>query len=301
MRFRTRPAFAGVLLASLTLLAACGDDDNGPTRDDTELTQAEANAFADELREEIAGLSATTTLGNIFNPEGLPTVTGQPGIRAGCPEFSEEAPFTDADEDGIPDDLTATFKPTDCILTSWGGQATLTLDGVIRVRDLSDVEPAVRFSFDDFTSLFTYNNRALKREADGSVQLAIHPDGFSGYDSTTVEQEQTGRPDASLRKRWAISFEADNAEDFAVNLPLPLGYFTLDGDVRRTWGDKVRTFAVTTVESLEYDPSCNADDRIIAGEIDAEFQSEEHQATINVVWNGCGVAPTVTIVSGPVT
>jgi hypothetical protein len=301
MLFRTRPALAGVLLTSLTLLAACGDDDNGPTNDDTELTQAEANAFADELREEIAGLSTTTSLGTILNPEGLPTSPGFEGpnaLRAGCPEFSED-PITDADEDGIPDDVTASFNPTDCILTSWGGQAVWTLDGDIRVRDVSEVDPAIRLTFDEFTSLFTYNNRALRREVNGSLQLAVSEGGFSGYDSTTVEQEKTGHPDASLRKRWALSFEADDPEEFAVSLPLPLGYFELNGDVRRTWGDKVRTFEVTTVEPLEYDPGCSADDRIIAGEIDAAFQSEEHAATVNVVWNGCGVAPTVTIVSGP--
>jgi hypothetical protein len=39
----------------------------------------------------------------------------------------------------------------------------------------------------------------------------------------------------------------------------------------------------------------------VAGDLNAFFESDENAATVNVVWNGCGVAPTVTIVSGPAT
>ena len=306
MQLRFRPALAGAAFASLTLLlAACSGDDNGPTNDDTELSQAEATAIGDELRQEIASLASTTNLGTILDPGGdIPVSAGFKGprsaLRAPCPAWSEDVP-TDADEDGIPDDLTATFNPTDCIFTSWGGQATLTLDGAIRVRDISETDPALRITFEDFEGLFTYNNKALHRTANGSVQLAVLGDGFAGYDSTSVEQELTDHPDASLRKGWSISFEAESAEDFSIGQPLPDGVFNLNGSLRRTWGDKVRRFEVTTVAGLEYDASCLADDRIVAGELNAEFQSTEHQATVNVVWNGCGVAPTVTIVSGPVT
>jgi hypothetical protein len=298
MLFRTRPALAGIFLASLTLLAACGDDDNGPNNDDSELTQAEADAISEELREEIAGLSATTSLSTLFNPGNAPTVAG--AVRAPCPSLSEE-PVTDTDEDGIPDDLTATFNPADCIFTSWGGQAVLTLDGEVRVEDLSESDPALRISFDEFEGLFTYNNRAFRREANGKVQLETSATGFAGYDSTSVEQEATGRADATLRKGWSISFTSAAEEDFTVNQPLPDGAFDLNGSLRRTWGDKVREFTVTTVEPLEYDASCVSDDRIVAGELDAEFDSDEHHATVNIVWNGCGVDPTVTIVSGPAT
>jgi hypothetical protein len=298
MRFRTRPALAGALLASLTLLAACGDDENGPTTDDTELTQAEANAIGDELREEIAGLSAATSLSSLFNPGNLPMVAG--ALRAPCPTLSEN-PVTDTDEDGVPDDLTATFHPADCILTSWGGQAVLTLDGEVRVEDLSQTVPALRISFDEFEGLFTYNNRALRREANGRVQLETSATGFAGYDSTTVEQEATGRPDASLRKGWSIAFASAEDGDFTVNQPLPDGTFDLNGSLRRTWGDKVREFTVTTADPLQYDAGCVSDDRIVAGELNVEFDSAEHHAMVNIVWNGCGVDPTVTIVSGPVT
>lgn len=305
MQLRFRPALAGAVLASLTLaLAACGDD-NGPTNDNSELTQAEATALGDELRQEIAGLASTTNLGTILDPGGnIPVSAGFAGprslVRAPCPAWSEDTP-TDADEDGIPDDLTATFRPADCIFTSWGGLAVLTLDGAIRVQDISTTDPALRITFDAFQGLFTYNNKALRREANGKVQLAVLPDGFAGYDSTSVDQQLTAHPDASLKKGWSIAFTADNAEDFSINQPLPDGVFDLNGSLRRTWGDKRRSFSVTTVTGLQYDASCLSDDRIVAGELNAEFESTEHQATVNIVWNGCGVAPTVTIVSAPVT
>lgn len=298
--FRTRPAIAGAVFASLALLlAACGDDDNGPTTDDTELTQAEANAIGDEMREEIAGLSATTSLSTILDPGGV-AVAPNGLVRAPCPELSED-PITDADADSIPDDLTATFNPADCIFTSWGGQAVLTLDGSVRVEDLSTTDPALRIRFNEFEGLFTYDNRALRREVNGKLQLETSAAGFSAQDSTTVEQEATGRPDASLRKGWTVVFTSGEEEDFTVNQPLPSGSFDLNGSLRRTWGDKVRSFTVETVEPLEYSAACVSDDRIVAGELNAEFESTEHQATVNIVWNGCGVAPTVTIVSGPVT
>ncbi len=305
MRIPVRPAHAGALLASLVLIVAgCGDSTNAPTDDTSAITQTEAQAVGAEVVGEIAGLSATSSLGDLLNPGGdLPATANPrtPGLARieGCPALSETPP-TDADEDGIPDDLTLTYDPTICILTSRGGQAELTVRGAIRIQDLSVSDLAARVTFDAFRAQFTYNDRVVSRQVDGKVQLETSSAGFVGSDSTRVVQRATGHPNASLTKRWAVTFAADG-NDFVVAEPLPDGEFTLIGTLERTAGDRRRSFDVQPVEPLVYDASCVADNRIVAGELNVIFDSNTNYANINIVWNGCGVDPTITLVTGPVT
>lgn len=309
MQLRIRPAHAGALLFSslfVLSLAACSDDSSSPSNDDSAITEAEAQSIAAEVSAELAGLSSTFSLGDLTNPGGEePTLqAGYKGPGAlvripGCPTLSEDSPADD-DEDGLPNDLTLSYDPTVCILTNRAGTAEFTLRGTIRVQDLSETEIAGRLSFDEFRARFVYDDRIYSREVDGALRAQFAANGFEASDSTTVVQKATGHPDATLAKALTIQFSPDN-DDFALNAPLPDGGFSIDGAVRRTAGDKRRELQVVTTELLQYDASCLNDNRIVGGALHIDFDSETNQATVNVEFNGCGVAPTVTLVSGPVT
>jgi hypothetical protein len=306
MPFRIRPVHTGTLAASLMiLLAACGDDSNSPSNDDSAIDQTEAQSIADEVSAELAGISSSFSLGDLANPGGDAAVrAGYRGPGAlvripGCPTFSDDTP-ADTDEDGVPDDLTLSYDPEVCILANRAGTAEFTLRGEIRVQDLSATDVAGRLSFDDFRAQFVYGDRTFSREVDGALRAQFSGQEVAASDSTTVVQKVTGRPDATLAKALTIHFAATN-EDFALDQPLPDGDFSVDGILRRTSGDRRRTLEVITTSLLEYDASCLNDNRIVDGSLVIHFDSETHEATVMVSYNGCGVAPTVTLVSGPAT
>jgi hypothetical protein len=132
------------------------------------------------------------------------------------------------------------------------------------------------------------------------VEVLASSTGFSAIDSTTVHWESSRWPTAELAKRWGINFTAAEA-DFSLGRRLPSGDVTINGSTTRTRGDDVKSFAVETVTPLHFDATCDADDRITSGELNIVFVRAGNTTTVNIVWNGCGVDPTVTVTPPPPT
>jgi hypothetical protein len=305
MRLSHRPVRTGTLVASLALgLAACSDS-SGPTGT-APLTQAEAQAVGVEMQGEVAGITAGASLQGFFAPSFAPIPEA---VRAAggalhfvrppnCPTFSEFPP-TDADGDHVPDNLTLTFDPATCTFTDHRGN-TIALSGGVMITDPSQVNPGVRVAFAAFQNQVTLaDNKFFRRSVDGVWQLVSDSSGFSATDSTTTEHESSERGLATLAKAWQVDFVADPGEVFGHDHSLPSGDFTISGSTSRSHGSESKSFTITTVTPLHHDATCADDQRIVSGELHIVHIDARGTATVDIVFNGCGVEPTITLVSGP--
>lgn len=302
------PARGAAMLALATAaLAACNGDSTAPGSGGAPLTQAEAQAMGDEMRSEVAGLANGASLFRMLSPSFQippeatrvfhgPRVFNPP---PNCPTLSENPP-TDTDGDHVPDNLTITFDPATCVFDHPSHDASFELSGSITVSDPSATDPGLRVRFDAFQSKFTVQDTLFwLRRADGVWQLLTSSAGFSATDSTTVRHESSQRPSTELAKAWQVDFTADAGGTFDPGAELPSGDFDIAGKTVRTRGASSRSFTVTSLSPLHWDAGCNADEKITSGELELVHTGPRGTATVNIVWNGCGVEPTVTLTSTP--
>jgi hypothetical protein len=311
MSRRTSLANASSIFAGLALaLAACNSDSmtggGNPPGNSTPLTQAEARVVADEMRGEVAGLANGVSLAGMLAPQvemPMEAIRVFQGPRSfthpvDCPTLSEFPP-TDLDHDLIPDNLTITYDSLKCTFGHSQGHAVFKINGTIHVVDPSQTDKAIRVEFGNLLHKFVVDDLFWVRSVDGVWQLLTSSAGFSATDSTTVRRESSSRPVAELAKRWNVSFVAATGETFSPHSRLPSGDITILGSTRRTRGTDVKTFAVTTVTPLHFDAACDADDRIVSGELNVEYTRSGATTTVNIKWNGCGVDPVVTVTPPP--
>lgn len=298
--------FAGLALA----LAACGGDSTNEVSpiNSTPLTQEEANAVASEMRGEITATTNGMSVEGMLNPSFvMPGAMGaSEGARAfslnpiDCPQLSEFPP-TDADGDHVPDDLTITYSLDKCTFSNPRRNSSFSISGTIHIVDPSSTDKGIRVEFGSLEHKFTVQDSTFwLRNADGPIQVLASANGFSAIDSTTVHWESSRWPTAELGKKWAVNFTAADS-GFNFGRRLPTGDLTVNGSTTRTRGEDVKSFTVETVTPLHYDATCSADDRITSGEVNIVFVRGENTTTVNIVWNGCGQEPTVTITPPPTT
>jgi hypothetical protein len=293
--------FAGLALA----LSACSDSTNGtgPAGNTAPLTQAEAQQVGQEMRDEASGFVRGANISGMMTPrfempfEAVGVFHGPRGFgpRLGCATLSEDPP-TDADGDGVPDDLTITYDSTACTFTNSSGSAVFSKTGTIHILDLSQtLRKAVRIEYGALQTRFAFQDTVyFLHSLDGVTSFVSDTTGFSAVDSTTVHRESSRFPVSELAKRWAVNFTADAGQVFSHHHDLPSGDLSIQGSTTRTHDTATRTFQVETTTPLHVDSSCTADDQIVSGELHVVYSSSNGTTTIVVVWNGCGVDPTVT-------
>jgi hypothetical protein len=299
----------GVAAIGLTL-AACSSSDSNAPGGAAPLTQADAQAIGEEMQTEVAGLSDGASLNNFLTP----SFSAPPGAvrafhgafhgpvfftprSAGCPALSENPP-TDTDGDGVPDNLTLTFDPATCTFTRPGGHASLELSGAITVSDPSTVGKGLRLAFATFQQKFTIEDSIFfQRSVDGVWQLTSDSSGFAATDSTTVLNTSSQRPSSELAKAWQVTFGADSGSTFGPCLRLPSGDFIINGTTTRTHDTVTRSFSVTTVAPLHRDVTCDAESKIVSGELDVIHTDSAGTATVHITYNGCGQDPTIALVT----
>lgn len=287
--------------------AACSSDSTGPGGA-APLSPAEAQAVGDEMQAEIEGLTSGASLASFFAPDfpappaarrALGSALAFTPPTAGCPTFSE-APPTDADLDGVPDNLTITFDSTACTFTRPGGGATKQLSGSVTISDPSPVNAGLRLAFAQFRHRLTIQDSIyFQRSVDGVWQLVASPAGFSATDSTSVSHESSRHGPAVLAKAWQVDFTADSGTTFVPDEDLPSGDLVVNGLTTRSRGGESKSFQVTTASPLHHDAACASDLRIVAGTLDVVHTGPRGTATVNIVFNPCGVEPTITLVPGP--
>lgn len=309
MRPKNHLAMASSMFAGLALtLAACSSDSSTGTQpvNSTPLTQEEARSVATQMRGEVTAAVTGMSVEGMLNPTFvMPGAMGAfDGPRAfsnnpiDCPTLSEFPP-TDADGDHVPDDLTITFALDKCTFSNPRRNSTFSISGTIHIVDPSQTDKGIRVEFGSLEHKFTVRDTIFwLRNVDGPVQVLASSTGFTADDSTTAHWESSRFPTAELAKRWNVNFTAAE-EGFSFGRHLPSGDLTVNGSTTRTRGEDVKSFTVETVTPLHFDTTCDADDRITAGELNIVFVRGGNTTTINIVWNGCGVEPTVTVTPPP--
>jgi hypothetical protein len=118
---------------------------------------------------------------------------------------------------------------------------------------------------------------------------------FSLHDSTTAALESSDHGAAQLVKAWVVGFVVDPGQTLDQTRHLPSGTLTVNGSLSRSRGAVSHSFAVRTVTSLHHDATCAARPAFTSGELLVVKTGPDGTVTIHVVFNGCGVEPTVTV------
>lgn len=284
------------LMGLLVLLSfACSPD--RPTAPGSSLADAEAKLVGREVASEVEDVAGSFTLGGLLIPSfpsaGLPEgIVLRPSGTGLCPTITPNPPV-DTDGDRIPDDATISFTLPDCAFALNG--ATLEITGSIRVTDLSSTDFGIRVVFDNLDHKFTRDGGAtFENNLNGARQVLRSASSFDLHDSTTVDFT-SGDHAAQLAKAWVVTFTADAGETFDGLRRLPSGNLTVNGSLSRTRNATTQTFAVTTVTPLHHDATCDARPSFTSGELTVTKTGPDGTVTIHIVFNGCGVDPTVTV------
>jgi hypothetical protein len=300
MRFKS-----GIAVAAVALAACSGGEVNAPVAS-APLTQADARVIGDEMQSELAGVSAgastTDFLGCHFGffPGASrlfhgPLHFGTP--PAGCPTLSQD-PVVDTDGDGVPDNLTLTFDPATCTFTRPDAAATMELSGALTIIDPVAALKGLRLEFSQLQQKVTLADGSFfLRNVDGPWQLSSDATGFLANDSTTARHESSTRSPSILAKAWHVTFTAEAGSTFSRHDPLPTGDFVVDGKTDRTKDGVSRSFTIETLTALHRDATCTADNKIVSGELHVTTTNTAGTQTVDILFNGCGVDPTITLVT----
>jgi hypothetical protein len=286
-------------IALLSLIAAaCATDRAAAPTGQPSLSDAEAQLVGHEVAGQVEDAAGSFTLGDLMAPSfasaGIAASGAvQPAPMANCPTITPNPPV-DADGDHVPDDVTFSFTLPDCSFTRDG--ATFETTGSIHITDPSTTAFGIRIVFTGLQHKVTRASGAFfVSRLSGARQVLRSASEFSLHDTTTSDLESSEHPAAQLAKAWVVGFVVDAGSTFDQARRLPSGNLTVNGNMSRTRGTTSHSFAVTTVTPLHHDATCTTQPAFTAGELLVVKTGPDGTVTIHVVFNGCGVEPTVTV------
>jgi hypothetical protein len=287
------------LIALLSLVGAgCAPDRPAAPAGPQSLSDAEAQLVGREVAGEMEDVAGSFTLGGLLLPS-FPSAgiaasgDDRPGSTTNCPTITPFPP-ADADGDHVPDDVTFTFTLPNCSFSRDG--ATFEITGSIHITDPSTTDFGIRVAFDDLQHKLTRASGSFfLTRLNGARQVLRSASAFSLHDSTTTDLESSENSAAQLAKAWVVTFVADPGQTFDAMRRLPSGDLTVDGSLSRTRGTTSHTFAVKTVTPLHHDAACTTRPAFTSGELLVTKTGPDGTVTIHIVFNGCGVEPTVTV------
>lgn len=290
---------AGLIAVVALSAAGCAVDKSAAPSGQQSLTDAEARVVGQEVAGEVEDVTGSFTIGGLllssFPSGGMTLSDGdRPGTLSTCPTITPFPPV-DADGDHVPDDVTLSFTLPDCSFSRDG--ATLEITGTVHITDPSTTEFGIRVGFTDLQHKVTrQGGEFFLSRLNGNRQVLRGASDFSLIDSTTVDLESSERGAAQLAKAWVVTFTADPGQTFDQLRELPSGNLTVNGSMSRTRGTTTYSFAVATVTPLHHDAACTARPQFTAGELVVTKTGPDGTITIHIVFTGCGVQPTVTVV-----
>jgi hypothetical protein len=290
-----RPLKPGsVLLGALVLaLAACSDNGNGPADGSNLLTTAQVQDLGQDMAEDVVELTDASVFDGStgLNMEGATSN----GVRLAsvpppCITVSPTPP-TNSDSDIVPDSVRLTY---DCGFQRANGVLIDSLTGSI---DFFDPQPTVvslgvKHIFNDFTRKrinTAFPLRSFTAVHNGAREWGGNTDtlGHTITNFTTVWTHVSGRQTTHV-KDWIARFTATTPGTIGLGIPLPAGGIDLNGT--STWSTANRSWsvAVTTVEALQYDPSCQVTPRLTSGTLDLVVTRNGEVTNVEIVFTACG-------------
>jgi len=287
------------LIALLSLVGvACSPDRPTAPPGSQSLSDAEARLVAQDVAGEVEDVAGSFTLTGLLFPSfpsaGIAPIRGvQPAPMANCPTITPNPPV-DSDGDRVPDDVTLSFTLPDCSITRNG--ATFEITGTIHITDPSTTEFGIRVAFTDLQHKLTQPNGAFfLSRVNGARQALRSGAGFSLIDSTTADRESSEHGTAQLAKAWVVSFVADAGLTVSHDRGLPSGDLSVQGNTTWTRGGVSHSLTVSTQTPLHHDAACMSRPAFTSGELVVVKTGPDGTVTIHIVFNGCGVEPTVTV------
>lgn len=290
-----RPSKPGAVLlgAMILTLAACSGNDNGPADDANLLSSNQVQDLGQDVAEDVVEMTdASVYDGNTgINLEG--STIGGVRLTHVPPSCITVAPSPPSNSDGdiVPDSVRLTY---DCGFERANGVLTDSLTGSI---DFLDPQPTVvslgvKHRFNDFTRKrinTAFPLRSFTAVHNGTREWGGNTDtlGHTITDLTTVWTHVSGRQTTHV-KNWQARFTATTPGTIGLGIPLPAGGWTLNGT--STWSTNHRNWsvAVTTVEALQYDPSCEVTPRFTDGTLDLVVTRNGQVTNIEIVFMNCG-------------
>jgi hypothetical protein len=177
----------------------------------------------------------------------------------------------------------------------------VSLTGVLRIQDPT---PSVAgFAFTNTLTGLTFSftgggvaarNYTVSRTGTRSVSVSGAGLTFAS-DMSITRTFNVGAP-ALVEKVWTVSYTPAAGSALVAGQPLPSGTFSATGSVDWTRGAELFALDVTTTTPLSYDASCNAAQRIVAGELRAHGTFNGRDGYLRMRWTACGVEPSVVFV-----
>ena len=291
MRRITRSAarLAGSAIAAAALLAAC----NNTQSPNAVLSQVEANAVAEEITTDAAGIAQGATFNSSSGaPFAVGPMMGAPVMSTAsgsCTPTVTPASPANSDGDPVPDSVKVDFSG--CTVTSGSYTATLggTIDYVDPTPTITDWAPRTRHT--DFSRSVTNNVTGKTRSAveNGVRMISGSADQlqFTETDFRTDYTFTTGAT-ASHVRTWSSTFTADQAGSIQAGSPLPSGNWNITGTSTWTSGLLSYSLAVTTNPQLHYNASCTVEPRFDSGTLAAVVKKNSATTNVTVQFTACG-------------
>lgn len=287
------------LIALLSLVTlGCSPDRPAAPPGSQSLSDAEAQLVGREVAGEVEDVAGSFTIGDLLWPS-FPSAgiaasgSVQPAPMANCPTITPNPP-ADTDGDGVPDDVTLSFTLPNCSITR--DHATFEITGTIQITDPSATDFGIRVVFTDLQHKLTRASGAFfLSRLNGPRQAQRSGAGFSLIDSTTADRESSENGEAQLAKAWAISFVVDPGQVVSHDRRLPSGDLSVQGSTTWRRQDRSHSFTVSTQTPLHHDATCTSRPAFTSGALTVVKAGPDGTVTIRIVFNACGVEPTVTV------
>ena len=235
----------------------------------------------------------------LFAPR-MAAAMGAPPMRVSgpCPVASST---TDTDGDGVPDDATYTFNGLpDCGFSDSTGSAEIT--GSIRIMDPSTTQVGYNGTFSNLLLSLSGSGYSFSEKLNGTQNILGSATNVSLSHHLTTDLVATGSGsgqdvNGSISENWNVDFAAGQGGAIALDSDLPSGTFNINGSFTYNVNGQNFSFSIATQTALQFDSSCFASQQFTAGELRAQVSNNNGSGYIKVVYNACGVDPTVTLVA----
>ena len=205
---------------------------------------------------------------------------------------------SDTDNDGRAREVEISF---DCSGTGWlGGTASLT--GKVTFLDPLEEDTLGYDASINNLKLALVNaegNRSYTETRNGTAIRRLTTNKFTESRNITTVRDYKGvfvTALVNISNKWDISFTPEAGSNIVLFEPLPGGKFDASGLTTWTGENGAYTLDLSTPEGLEYDAECNQTPGIVEGRIEATLVGDRNNR-ITIQYNGCGVKPTITLVS----